>query len=94
MSSISVRVHDTFTRGLRSLPPDRARAAVSTLKLFIESPDLPRLRYRPLKGKKDHFIINGKGGDRIILRKEDGGSYAVIDVGPHDNIYRRWDRLK
>lgn len=85
-------VEASFERGLKSLPPDRARAVAKSLVLFVENPELPRFHYRPLKGMLPYFIINVKHGDRIILRRDDDATYAAVDVGPHDNIYRRWNR--
>ena len=90
---MQIKVESTFERGLKSLPPDRARAAIKSLQLFIEAPNLPRLRFRELKGIKGFYIISSKGGDRIILRKDESDVYAAVDVGPHDNVYRRWSRV-
>ncbi len=86
-------VEPSFIKGLKSLPPDRARAAAKSLELFMESQALPRFRYRPLQGIAGYFIINAKGGDRIILKKHAVDDYSAVDVGPHDNIYRKWNRL-
>lgn len=85
-------VEGTFERGLLSLPPDRRKAAVKSLMLFMVEPTLPRFSFRSLKGADGYFIINAKRGDRIILRKDDETTFAAVDVGPHDNIYRRWNR--
>lgn len=87
-----IAIEDGFKGALRSLPPDRKKAAIKSLTLFIDTPNLPRFRFRPLKGLDGHFIINAKRGDRIILRKTGEDAFAAVDVGPHDNIYRRWDR--
>lgn len=89
---IRLDVKDTYHRGLKSLPPDRRKAANAALLKFVTDPGTQSLKFRPLKGRADHFIINPKRGDRIILRKEADDLYAVLDVGPHDNVYRRWDR--
>lgn len=59
---------------------------------FIRSPALPSLRFRPLEGVRGYFIINAVHGDRMILRKDRENVYALVDVGPHDNVYRRWNR--
>ncbi|MEH3120257.1 MAG: hypothetical protein PGN25_22420 [Methylorubrum populi] len=53
---------------------------------------MPSLRFRPLAGRVGYFIINPTRGDRIILRKDGDDLYAAVDLGPHDNVYRRWDR--
>lgn len=90
---MQIKVEVTFERGLKSLPPDRARGAIKSLQLFMESQNLPRLRFRELKGLKGYYIISAKGGDRIILRKDDATVFAAVDVGPHDNVYRRWSRV-
>lgn len=82
----------TFVRGLKSLPPNRQKQAISALTKFMEEPGLTGLRFRPLAGRDGHFIISANKGDRIILRKDADDLYAAIDVGPHDNVYRRWDR--
>lgn len=82
----------SFERALKSLPHDRATAAIKTLSLFMEEPALPRLRFRALKGLDGYFIINVKHGDRIILNKTGNETYIAVDIGPHDNVYRKWNR--
>jgi hypothetical protein len=56
------------------------------------NPQIPSLKFRQLKGIPSHFIINGSSGDRIILEKLSEDIFEVVDCGPHDNIYRVWDR--
>jgi len=89
---VRITVEPRFEKGLKRLPPDRAKAAAETLLKFQEEPALPRLDFRPLKGKVGHYIIDARHGDRIILRKDADDLYAAVDVGPHDNVYRRWKR--
>lgn len=88
-----MRFSDRFAKGLKQLPPNRADAAIRALTKFMTEPSLPSLRFRPLVGLSDHFIINSVHGDRVILRK-DGDDYVAEDTGPHDNVYRRWQRRK
>jgi hypothetical protein len=73
------------------LTPDRQKAARASLAKFLQDPSLASLRFR-LEGATGHFIINGAHGDRIILRKDAADLYAVVDIGPHDNLFRRWNR--
>ena len=58
----------------------------------MEEPSLPSLRFRPLQKLKGYYIISSVHGDRIILRKDGDNVYSAVDVGPHDNVYRRWNR--
>lgn len=81
-----------FLKAIRKLPPDRQQAAMDSLAKFIATPHLPRLDFRPLRSRQEHYLINGKRGDRIILQKETEDHYLAIDVGPHDNILRHWNR--
>ena len=90
--TVRISVEETFHRALKSLPPDRQRGAALALKKFMAEPGLPSLRFRQLSGRPFHYIINPHRGDRIILRKDANDLFAAVDVGPHDNIYRRWDR--
>ncbi len=53
---------------------------------------LPSLDFRPLAGAAGYFIIDPHSGDRIILRKNAENDFSAVDVGPHDNLYRRWNR--
>ena len=85
-------IEKSFLKRLRSLPPDRQKAARASLAKFLQDPSLASLRFRVLEGATGHFIINGAHGDRIILRKDAADLYAVVDVGPHDNLFRRWNR--
>lgn len=77
---------------IKRLPPDRAKAAVESMKKFMETPSLPSLDFRTVKGLDDHFIINAKHGDRLILKKVEEDLYELVDVGPHDNVYARLRR--
>lgn len=85
-------VEDSYVRELRKLPPDRARAANESLVKFVAEPALGSLNFRPLRGAAGYFLINGRRGDRIVLRREAEDGYAAVDVGPHDNVLRRWNR--
>lgn len=87
-----VTVEKSFNRELKKLPPDRQEAVLKALLKFQTTPNLPSLAFRPLTGAHGYFIINPHRGDRIILRKLGEDSYAAVDVGPHDNVYRRWNR--
>lgn len=89
---VSISVEPSFEKGLRALPPHRKKQAINSLALFSNQPDLPRLRFRALQGFSNYFIISANKGDRIILRKDGEAIYAAVDVGPHDNVYRRFDR--
>ena len=81
-----------FEVGLLSLPPDRKKAAGRALEKFRETPGLPSLRLRAFAGRDGYYLINPNKGDRILLRKEAEDLYVVVDVGPHDNVLRRWNR--
>lgn len=89
---LQVTVEDTYSRAVKRLPPDRAKAANQSLIKFLETPSLPSLNFRALKGKNNYFIISAAHGDRVILRKDQDDVFAAVDVGPHDNVYRRWSR--
>jgi hypothetical protein len=89
---VRVRTAPGFEKALKSLPPDRGKAVMSALVKFAEEPSLPSLKFRSLESKSGYFIINPTRGDRIILRKDADDLYTVVDVGPHDNVYRRWNR--
>ncbi len=83
-----------FVDGLKQLPPDRREAARRGLVKFGNSPELPSLKFRALEGRSGYFIINPRRGDRIVLRKVAECEFVAVDVGPHDNVYRRWNRLR
>lgn len=89
-----VSVEPSFIAEAKRLPPDRQRAVAATLVKFQEAMTLPSLNFRQLKGRPGHFIIDAKRGDRIILRQDGPETFSAVDVGPHENVYRRWDRLK
>ena len=89
-----VTVEESFVAALKKLPPDRAKAARNGLVKFANAPNLPHLTFRALEGREGYFIIDPRRGDRIILRREADDHYVTVDVGPHDDVYRRWDRLR
>ncbi|KZK85756.1 hypothetical protein PsAD46_03347 [Pseudovibrio sp. Ad46] len=90
--SVELSLTSTFEKSIKKLPPDRQKGVKSKLSLFLQNPKTNSLRYRVLEPFDDIFIINGKGGDRIILKRISDKEYEVLDVGPHDNVYRRWNR--
>lgn len=92
MSAVRLSVEKTFVDAAKKLPPDRARGARTALVKFQAEPALPSLRFRALAGADGYFIISAAHGDRIILRKDGENAFAAVDVGPHDNVYRRWNR--
>lgn len=87
-----IRIDKSFERALRSLPPDRQKAVSNSLTQFMQDPLPNKLDFRSLKGAQGYFIINARKGDRIILCLLEDDLYAAVDVGPHDNIYGRWNR--
>lgn len=89
---VRIVVESTFLDAATKLPPDRRKRAIKLLEKFALEPALPSLKFRPLEGAPGYFIINSAHGDRVIIRRDGDGSYAAVDVGPHDNIYRRWNR--
>ena len=91
--TVRVTVEERFTLALKSLPHDRQKGAIRALAKFATTPNLPGLKLHILRNARNCWIIyvNDKG-DRIILRKLADDHYVALDVGPHDNVYRRWDR--
>lgn len=87
-----ITIEETFLDGAKKLPPDRRKAAGVALKRFAEEPALPGLKFRPLERARGYYIISSAHGDRVILRKDGEDLYAAVDVGPHDNVYRRGNR--
>lgn len=83
---------NTFLKEHKRLPPDRQKAITSAISRFMEDPSRAGLDFRPLAGKRDHFIIDGAHGDRVILRRESATVFTAVDVGPHNSIYRRMKR--
>lgn len=87
-----VSIEQSFLDEARRLPPNRRKAVIAALDKFRSETALPSLRFRQLEGMSDYFIINAVHGDRVILRKDADDLFAAVDVGPHDNVYRRWNR--
>ncbi len=89
---VKVTAEETFLAALKRLPPQRQKGAIRALTKFQVQPALPSLDFRPLSGASGYFIIDPHSGDRIILCKNAENDYSAVDVGPHDNVYRRWNR--
>ncbi len=87
----SVSYSQRFIKTLKTLSGLSQKKAVRSLTLFMAHPEANSLRFRPLSGATDHFIINTNRGDRIILKKLGEDDYEAVDVGPHD-MYRSWNR--
>ena len=89
---VRITVDPGFLRGLKSLPPLRAKAANNSLVKFAREPRTPSLDFRTFKGRTGYWLIDSGRGDRIMLEKLDEDHFAAVDVGPHDNILRKWNR--
>jgi hypothetical protein len=89
---VRITIEAGFVDALTTLPPDRAKKAKDALLKFQGEPRRRSLDFRSLKSNPGYFIIDARRGDRVILRKEGDDYYTAVDVGPHDNIYRRWNR--
>lgn len=90
--TLRIDISERFIKSTGSLPPDRRKAVGASLRKFQVEPRLPSLRFRPLQGAEGYWIISSAHGDRIILRRIDDKAFEAVDVGPHDNVYRRWNR--
>lgn len=86
-----MKYSERFVKALKGLPPNRADAAIRAVQKFMTEPALPSLKFRSFKGLDGFHIINSVHGDRVLLRK-DGDDFVAEDTGPHDNVYRRWQR--
>lgn len=89
---VQISVEKSFEREIKRLPPSRQKAVIRALGKFMQNPAIPSLDFRPLAGAPGYYIIDPHKGDRIILRMDAPDRYAAVDVGPHDNVYRRWNR--
>ena len=81
-----------FKKEAEKLPPHRRKHVTNALRKFVENPSLPSLDFRPLAKAPGYFIIDPHAGDRIVVKKIAADQYLIADVGPHDNVYRRWNR--
>ncbi|KZK83019.1 hypothetical protein PsAD13_03221 [Pseudovibrio sp. Ad13] len=90
--SVELALTPLFIKRIKKLPPDRQKGVKNKLRLFMGNPQTNSLRFRVLEPFSDIFIINGKAGDRIILKRVTENEYEVLDVGVHDTVYRRWNR--
>ena len=90
--TVRVKLTPSFLKALKGLPPHRQKGAARALAKFSATPELPSLDFRSLAGAPGYHIIDPQSGDRIILRKIEDDHFEAVDVGPHDNIYRRWHR--
>ena len=87
-----VWVAETFEEAIQSLSKEQRQKAWDALMKFSKAPQRPGLNWRRLRGAPGHWVINFGSGYRIVLRQDDEETFAAIDVGPHDDLYRRWNR--
>jgi mRNA-degrading endonuclease RelE of RelBE toxin-antitoxin system len=82
-----------FNKALKRLPKDRANRIKTALKRFIEAPERTGIRLHKLEAIDAYSLSARK--DRIIMEKlENDGqeTWRLLDVGAHDNVYRRANR--
>lgn len=88
--------HRDFEKHLRKLSIPTQEQVVKAIALFRESVSHPSLNYERV-GKKKHnlYTIRANQSDRILLVCLIANEfYTVLDVGSHDYIYRKVDRMK
>jgi mRNA-degrading endonuclease RelE of RelBE toxin-antitoxin system len=87
-----VRVDPSYHAALKNLSSDLRKRADRALEKFLENPQRKGLRFERLVGWPDYFSIRVSRSYRILLRREhddDGELFAAVDVGSHDDVYRR-----
>jgi len=81
-----------FLSALQDLDPVDSQRALAALERLARDPTHPSLHMEKLNGKAQEFkSIRASQSIRIILVQE-GNAYFAVDVGQHDEVYRRAER--
>ena len=85
---------DEFLRAFKKLNTKQKKDARKALLLLGAEPMPKSLRFRRFQGRENTWIANINKGDRIILIEIEPDLYDLVDIGPHDATYRKWNRRK
>ena len=81
-----------FKKALESLSKQNRDATLEALKK-LETGNAPlSVKLRPFKGRVGLWIVNVTTKYRIIAKKEPKNVLALLDIGSHDTIYKKWTR--
>jgi hypothetical protein len=87
--SATVEPTEQFSTSLAGLSEGRAKSALKALRLFKQNTRHRSLNFHKLDGLPPYCSIwTGNDGDRILLKRVEGGHYLLIEVGSHDFVYR------
>ena len=82
---------EKFIRSLKRLPKSRQKRVQKAL-IKLKSDQIDKgLRLHKLENT-DHYSISAGMYDRVIILKIDQETWRLIDVGSHDDVYRRLNR--
>ena len=92
METPSVTWSLDFMSAMQDLDPVDSQRAIGALERLAHDPKHPSLHMEKLNGKAQEFkSIRASQSVRIVLVQE-GNAYFAVDVGQHDEVYRRAER--
>jgi mRNA-degrading endonuclease RelE of RelBE toxin-antitoxin system len=79
-----------FDKQFKSLDKNTFKQATKTIKLFIDDPSLPSLRYKKIKGTNNYYEIRVNSSIRIIIEvttENNDQLNTLFIVGTHDEVF-------
>lgn len=93
---MKIKYSPKFKKSFKKLSPEKQRQTTKAINYFSEDIRHPSLNYERVGSKdKNLYTIRVNQGDRVLLFCVISNEYyTLIDVGTHDEIYRKVDTMK
>ena len=87
-----------YVKHFKALSVKKKKQVLKALELFVENPRHPSLHFEVLKSAKAkknslHTIRINVGDGILLLCLIHHEHYVILDVGTHDEIYKKAERL-
>ncbi|SNY93442.1 mRNA-degrading endonuclease RelE, toxin component of the RelBE toxin-antitoxin system [Cohaesibacter sp. ES.047] len=83
---------EQFVSAFKKLSQQQQKRLTETVKKLSTDPDHPGLRRHKFKGLRDCWTIRSGRSDRLVILQIHQTRFRLLDVGPHDAVYRRLNR--
>jgi len=77
-----------FKKRYKKLPRSAKEKTIARLELLAQDEFAPLLNNHPLRGKYEAYrSINITGDIRLVYRKPEPGTYFLVTIGTHSQLY-------
>lgn len=91
-----LRVSEVFARAANRLPKEARVKLLKVFMLLTQDPRHPSLQLKKVQGaaRADIYECRVDQFWRLIVQNDDGMSFQLVDVGPHDDVIARGAQVR